>query len=151
MQGRNTLDEIARADPQYAPDAYLFVMEALAHTVHTAGERRHVTGRELLYGIRDLALDAWGMLARHVFESWGVHTTDDFGEIVFRMVEGGVLSKTDSDKRQDFRNVFTFDDAFGRARAPELDERGHIRRKSGPARLDGPAAWTSFFNDSGAN
>ncbi len=128
MKG-GALDELLNNDRRYDRAAYGFVMDALAFTVQQLDERRHVTGRELLFGIRDLALDCWGPMARHVLASWGVHTTDDFGEIVFNLVEAGLMSKTEDDTLDEFRGVYDFDKVFDKSALPELDEHGHIRRK----------------------
>ena len=77
-------------------------------------ELRHVTGREVLEGIRDLALGRFGFMAKTVFEEWGVMVTEDFGHIVFHLVTEGILSKTDSDRLSDFSRGFDFTDAFVR-------------------------------------
>jgi uncharacterized repeat protein (TIGR04138 family) len=117
------LAEIVRRDPRYAYEAYEFVYEALSHTQKllgrlppqgTAGEAaaHHVTGRQLLEGIRDLALRQFGLMARIVFRCWGIERTDDFGEIVFNLVEAGLMSKTEEDSRADFHNVFDLDAAL---------------------------------------
>src|SRR5215475_8504898 len=91
------LEKIRAKDPRYARDAYLFVREALDHTHKTIvkGSVRHVTGQELLAGIRDLALTQFGPMAMTVLEEWGVRACEDFGEIVFNMVEGELLAKTE--------------------------------------------------------
>lgn len=151
MQGDPRFEEMIKQDPRYSPEAYQFVMEALAFTVKQVGERRHVTGHELLFGIRDLAIDYWGLMARHVLESWGVRKTGDFGDIVFNMIRCGLLSKTDKDAKDDFRGVYEFGEAFDGARLPDLDEHGRIRRKAGPPRPQDPAAWINLFGDSGIN
>src|SRR6185436_20564505 len=72
----------------------------------------HVSGPELLDGLRDLALREFGLMARTVFKMWGIRRTDDFGEIVFNLVAAGLMSKTDEDTREDFRNVFDLDEAL---------------------------------------
>ncbi|MBI2901793.1 MAG: hypothetical protein HYY17_16530 [Planctomycetes bacterium] len=110
---RGIRDLVAR-DPRYPFEAYRFVFEALDHTVREIGERRHVTGRELLGGLRKLALDQFGGLARMVFDGWNVRGTGDFGEIVFNLVGVGLMGKTDRDSKDDFRDVYDFDDAFPR-------------------------------------
>ena len=72
----------------------------------------HVTGQELLDGIRWLAKREFGPMAKTVFESWGVSKTGDFGDIVFSLVEEGILGKNDRDSKEDFKDVYDFDDAF---------------------------------------
>lgn len=148
MQGSSAMDELMKREPRYSADAYGFVMDALAYTVKQIGERRHITGHELLYGIRDLALDSWGLMARKVLNSWGVRTTDDFGEIVFNMVSAGLLSKTEQDDKNDFKSVYGFVEAFDKSYSFELDEHGRVRRKVSQAP---PEPWTSLFGDTGLN
>ena len=95
-------------DPRYAREAYTFTREALDFTQkligkETRGRIRHVSGQELLDGIRQFALQQFGPMAATVFEEWGVRNCRDFGEIVFNMVEIGLLAKTDQDSRDDFQ------------------------------------------------
>lgn len=112
-----TLGLILTKDPRYQRDAYLFVKDALDYTQklvvkENKGELRHVSGQELLSGIRDYALTQFGPMTNMVFEEWGIKRCEDFGEIVFNMVEIGLLGKTDKDSREDFANGYDFDDAF---------------------------------------
>jgi uncharacterized repeat protein (TIGR04138 family) len=117
------LDQIVEKDPRYHRDAYLFVREALDHTQRLAAktvrgsakqESRHVSGQELLAGIRTCALDQFGPMAFMVLEEWGVHRCEDFGEIVFNLIEhgGGMFGKSERDSREDFKGVWDFDEAF---------------------------------------
>lgn len=104
-----------RAGP-YPFAAYEFVRLGLDHTCRTiAGEseRRHISGEELCLGLRDFALRQYGRLARTVLAKWHVHSTEDFGKIVFAMIEAKILAKTEEDSAEDFRGVFDFDEAFG--------------------------------------
>jgi uncharacterized repeat protein (TIGR04138 family) len=103
---------IREKDPRYPFEAYQFLYEALDHTIQKIGERRHVSGQELVEGIRGLATLRFGPLAKMVFDRWNIHQTEDFGEIVFNLVEAGLMSKTDTDTREDFQNGFNFDEAF---------------------------------------
>jgi uncharacterized repeat protein (TIGR04138 family) len=73
------------------------------------GDERHLTGQELCEAIRRYSLDQYGLMAKCVFNSWGVQSTSDFGEIVFNMIEIGRMKKTESDRREDFNDVFDFD------------------------------------------
>jgi len=111
----NPLQEAVAKDPRYKPEAYIFVHDALGHTWARLDERRHVTGRELLEGIKDLALKRYGRMAKAVLNSWGVKTTDDFGAIVFSLVDAGLLSKTPEDRVEDFHGVYDFDEVFVRS------------------------------------
>jgi uncharacterized repeat protein (TIGR04138 family) len=104
--------KLVRGDPRYGREAYIFIYEALDYAIQKLGEKRHLTGQELLDRIRELAIDKFGLLARNVFESWGVFKCEDFGEIVFNLVEAGLLSKTERDSREDFAGGYDFCDAF---------------------------------------
>lgn len=73
---------------------------------------RHVSGQQLCLGLRDFAIEQYGLLARTVLRSWGVTRCDDFGHIVFAMVDGGLMQKTDQDELEDFADVYDFNDAF---------------------------------------
>lgn len=99
-------------NPRYREEGYLFVLAALSHVIERLPETRHISGRELAEGVRDLALQQFGPMARTVLEHWGIERTADVGEIVFGLVECGVLIKQDEDTPADFADVFNFDDAF---------------------------------------
>ncbi len=118
------LVKIQAKDPRYHRDAYLFVREALDHTQKTVGKDsrgriRHVTGQELLAGIREFALRQFGPMAATVLEEWGVRRCEDFGEIVFNMVEVGWLAKTEKDSRADFQYGYEFNEAFRKPFLPK--------------------------------
>ena len=112
------VDQILAKDTRYHRDAYLFVREALDHTQKMIGKLpkknqvRHVSGQELLKGIRQYALLQFGPMTLTVLESWRITRCEDFGEIVFSMVETNLLAKTDKDSRDDFRSGYDFHDAF---------------------------------------
>jgi uncharacterized repeat protein (TIGR04138 family) len=119
------LAELCRRDPRYAYEAYEFLFAALAHTqkmlgrtTPPAGEEpgpsHHVRGPELLDGIRDLALAEYGLMARTVFHLWGIDKTDDWGEIVFNLIDAGLLSKTPQDRREDFHGIYDLDQVLVR-------------------------------------
>jgi uncharacterized repeat protein (TIGR04138 family) len=132
------LEEVVRGDPRYAYEAYEFVFAALAHTQKLLGripppesvaaspaegeKEYHVSGQQLCEGIRDLALREFGLLARTVFRLWGIHRTADFGEIVFNLIEAGLMSKTDRDSRGDFADVYDLDEALVRDYRIEVPE-----------------------------
>jgi uncharacterized repeat protein (TIGR04138 family) len=112
-----TVEAILARDPRYTRDAYGFVREALDFTQKLVGKEsrgaiRHVSGQELLVGVRQFALQQFGPMTVTVFEEWGINGCRDFGEIVFNMVESGLLAKTDQDSRDDFQNGYDFTDAF---------------------------------------
>lgn len=104
--------EIAEKDGRYSVECFLFVFEALTYAQAKFRKKRHVTGVELLEAIKDLALERYGPMSMTVFDHWGVKSTDDFGEIVFLLVEQGLLGKTSSDSREDFHEVYSFEDVF---------------------------------------
>ncbi|MEI6196303.1 MAG: Minf_1886 family protein [Verrucomicrobiota bacterium] len=111
------VEMILARDSRYARDAYAFVRESLDFTQKTIGKEnrgqvRHITGQELLDGIRQFALNQFGPMAVTVLEEWGVNNSRDFGEIVFNMVEIELLAKTEKDNRDDFNNGYDFTDAF---------------------------------------
>jgi uncharacterized repeat protein (TIGR04138 family) len=110
----SVMDRLRRRYPSYHETAYLFILSALQFTIERIGEPRHISGRELAEGCRDLALERWGLMARSVLEFWGIRSTRDLGEIVFALVDCGVLVKRDDDSLADFDSVFGFDDAFDR-------------------------------------
>ena len=103
---------VVEKDPRFPPEAYRFVFEALDFTVRSLGIRRHISGVELLEGIRDYSLKQFGGMTRTVFRMWGIEKTADFGDIVFNMVEEGLMGKTDTDRRKDFENIYDFAEAF---------------------------------------
>ena len=101
------VERIVAKDPRYHRDAYFFLREALTYTQKAFGkshktEVRHVSGRELLTGIREYATTQFGPMTLTVLDEWGIHATDDFGEMVFNMIEHSLLAKTDTDSRDDF-------------------------------------------------
>jgi uncharacterized repeat protein (TIGR04138 family) len=98
--------------PRYQEAAYLFVLAALNHVLERLTEPRHISGRELAEGVRDLALERFGPMARTVLEHWGIERTEDVGAIVFALVECNVLIKQEEDSPADFADVYDFDEAF---------------------------------------
>ena len=126
MQAPNfeeTLEKILQSDSRYRRHGYIFVREALDHTQKVLekngkDEVRHVTGQELLAGIRSYALQQYGPMALTVLNEWGVRTCADFGEIVFNMVESHLLAKTEKDSREDFKQGYDFEEAFRRPFLP---------------------------------
>jgi uncharacterized repeat protein (TIGR04138 family) len=118
------LDAIIVRDSRYHRDAYLFLREALDFTQQRAQQSRkkqprHVTGQELLQGIREYALQQFGPMAFMVLDEWRIHRCEDFGEIVFNLIDTGLLSKTESDTRQDFAGGYDFSEAFRQPYLPK--------------------------------
>ena len=106
------VERIVEKDPRYKVAAYAFVMLALNCTLSKLDKPRHVTGRELLDGIREFGLAQYGPMTKMVFGYWGVRATRDFGEIVFNLVENKLLGKTEEDRVEDFENVYDFEEEF---------------------------------------
>jgi len=114
-QQQQRLDKIIKEDPRFKRDAYLFVSEAVAYTMaklREEGVPRHITGQELLDGIREHALETFGPLTLDVLQDWGVGSCEDFGAIVFNMVEHSLLGASDEDSPEDFTGGYDFHEAF---------------------------------------
>jgi uncharacterized repeat protein (TIGR04138 family) len=108
-------DIISKKDARYKTAAYLFILHSLDYTIRKIGKRRHVSGRELSLGIRDFALEQFGPTAGMVLEHWGLRKTIDFGNIVYNLIEAGLMRKTETDRLEDFDNVFLFKEAFSKS------------------------------------
>ncbi len=108
------MDRILVREPRFKEPAYLFVLAALEFCQARLPERRHLSGRELCEGCRDLAIERYGVLARMVLEHWGVTRTADIGDIVFTLVDLGLLLTQQQDTRADFAGVYDFTHAFDR-------------------------------------
>jgi uncharacterized repeat protein (TIGR04138 family) len=129
---------ICKEDSRYDRRAYQFVRQGLDHTVKEikkadpkrAKNSLHVSGPELLEGLRAYALDQFGPMTRTVLESWGVKSCADFGDLVYNLIEYNVFSKTENDRREDFSEIYTFEEAFDRPFRPA--------RPRGASRTDAP-------------
>ena len=107
------VEEIYAKDRRYKPDAYEFLIEALNYTQNKLKRQSHVTGKELLECIRELIIKQYGVMAKTVLSYWGITSTADFGDIVFNMINEKLLSKTETDSIEDFKDIYNFDEAFG--------------------------------------
>ncbi len=96
------IDEILERDPRYRAEAYGFVLEALGVTIQRIGRSGHVTAAELMAGIRDHALEQYGSMAKTVCNLWGITRSSQFGDIVFNLIDAGLLAKRAEDRREDF-------------------------------------------------
>lgn len=131
-------EELCRAAGPYPREAFDFVREGLAHTVTACGADgpeapgggRHVSGQQLCLGLRDYAIVKYGLLAPAVLAHWNVARTDDFGRIVFAMVDAGMMSKTAQDSLDDFRAVYDFAEAFARDQVVSRLRQGAPVRRS---------------------
>jgi uncharacterized repeat protein (TIGR04138 family) len=106
------LDRLQERNPRFHAHSYAFVMAGLQSVIQSLDAPRHISGRELTEGLRELALGRYGLLARTVLEHWGIHETEDIGRVVFAMVEQGILVKEDEDGPEDFADLFDFEEAF---------------------------------------
>ena len=131
MAGQDGIEEritaVRRRDRRFARNAYEFILDALDHTMVTlgkdskTGEDRHVGGTELLEGIRDLASSQFGPMAALVFQRWGIRNPEDFGEIVFNLVDIGLLSRRAEDSRLDFSTDQDFSADFEQRHRERLE------------------------------
>jgi len=108
------LQHLRARNPRFHGKAYVFLLSALHTVLERQGEARHISGQELADGVRELALARYGLMARTVLEHWGIHSTDDLGEMVFAMVDCGVLIKREEDRMEDFRSLYDFEEVFER-------------------------------------
>ena len=106
------VEEICEQDPRYKADSYEFVLQALTFTQKKFRKEGHVSGKELLEGIREFALQQYGPMVKAVLDHWGITQTSDFGNIVFNMIEKQLLAKTQDDSCRDFKDVYDFREAF---------------------------------------
>jgi len=124
LNSRNKIKEIIKKDTRYSLQAYQFIFEALDYTTNMLGKNqhkttdvdRHVTGKQLMEGIKQYAIKQFGFMTLTVFEQWGINQDIDFGNIVFNLVESGLMGKTDKDSLDDFKNNYdmkkVFDEEF---------------------------------------
>lgn len=118
---------VRRRDRRFARQAYYFVLDALDYTMARlgrdvmTGEERHVDGRELLHHIQDFAAEQFGPMAPLVFERWGIRASDDFGEVVFNLIDAELLSRRPTDSRLDFADAFDFAETFAQRHRQVLD------------------------------
>jgi uncharacterized repeat protein (TIGR04138 family) len=134
------LAQIVRDDPRYPVEAYGFLRVGLdfsvkLYTKPDHGPGRHVSGRELLEGLRQCALKEFGPMAFTVLKTWGIHRTEDFGELVFNLVNRGLLGKTPEDKKEDFAAGYDFHEAFVQ---PFLPQAGRPEPQDAPCHSSQP-------------
>lgn len=118
------LDSIVAGDPRYQREAYVFLRDALDFTTKQQKKAkgttvRHVSGPELLEGVRQYALKEFGPMVITVFDNWGIHSTEDLGNMVFNLIGAGIFGKTEEDSIDDFKSVYDFQEAFVKPFAPE--------------------------------
>lgn len=126
------VDLLTSQDSRYDREAYIFLRDALDHTVKLGKKARetqvdrHVTGQQLLEGIRHYALKMYGPMVVTVFEYWGICNCQDFGEMVYGLIDVGVFGRRDTDSIDDFKGGYSFKEAFV---DPFLPERRPVHRR----------------------
>jgi uncharacterized repeat protein (TIGR04138 family) len=123
---QQALEQIVVIDPRYSIEAYQFVKEALDFTTKLLKKQaaknqapQHISGQELLEGIRIYTLRQYGPMGKTLLEYWGLRQCEDFGQIVFNLVNLGIFGKTESDSLEDFKRGYDFDEAFVKPFLPE--------------------------------
>ncbi|QEG20843.1 Minf_1886 family protein [Mariniblastus fucicola] len=121
------LHQLVARDRRYPIEAYFFVRDALSYAadsmelsnqyrheteVYESAEEHHLTGQQLCEAIREFALNQFGLMARIVLKNWGIVSTSCFGDIVYNMIEIGLMKKSDQDRRSHFNDVYEFEPAF---------------------------------------
>ena len=112
MNFEKTVEDIYSKDSRYKPDAYEFVAAALHFSQKKLKRQGHILGRELLEGLKEFAIEQFGPMAKAVLNHWGIHRTEDVGNIVFNLIEKKFFFRTETDSLDDFKNVYDFESAF---------------------------------------
>lgn len=128
---QHALQALQQQYPEYDSKVYGFTLMALQKVVEDIGEKRHLQAAELANGVVELAHDEFGPLASEVLQSWGLETTEDLGEVVFAMVETGIMGARKEDRQADFEELF------------DLHQRLQQEYEIGQA-LQGPDTSTAF-------
>lgn len=116
------IEKICLRDSRYKADAYEFLMQGLYFTQDKIKRKGHLTGEELLQGLREFAIKQYGPMAKNVFNYWGIYKTQDFGHIVFNMIDEKLLAKTETDALDDFKDVYDFDTVFANVLSDSLKD-----------------------------
>lgn len=123
VQFEQSVASILKRDRRFDPDAYFFLKDALDFTLKrvadSTGKSRHVSGPELLAGFRDYALEQYGPMAATLMNEWGLRKCRDVGDMVFHLIDEQVFGKQDSDKKEDFSEVFDFQEALTKPFLPK--------------------------------
>lgn len=104
--------KISEKDGRYSKESFLFILASLEYTLSKLTKRRHLTGQELSKGIAVYAREQYGYLAKTVLNNWGLYTTLDYGEVVYLLINGGLMNKTEDDKKEDFADAYDFNEEF---------------------------------------
>ena len=106
------ISQIAEEDGRFSREAFVFILAALEYTIAKLPERRHLSGMEFSRGVAVYAREQYGYLAKTVLNNWGITTTLNYGEMVYLLIEKGLMSKTEDDRKEDFCDVYDFDEEF---------------------------------------
>lgn len=112
------VEKITARDERYDVEAYAFLRDALDYTIKLRKKsskddaQRHVSGQELLEGVRQYAIKEFGPMVMTVFTYWGLRKCEDVGNIVFNLIEEGIFGKSDHDSLADFKEGYDFREAF---------------------------------------
>ena len=104
--------KISEKDGRYSKESFLFILASLEYILSKLTKRRHLTGQELSKGIAEYAREQYGYLAKTVLNNWGLYTTLDYGEVVYLLINGGLMNKTEDDKKEDFADAYDFNEEF---------------------------------------
>jgi uncharacterized repeat protein (TIGR04138 family) len=118
---QDQLEDLAQEDRRYPPDAYLLVFEGLEAALARLTARRHVTPAELVAGVRDAAVDQFGLMARAVLESWNMRSGGAVGDLVFNLIQRGLLEAGEDDTREKFENAYELNEGLGEAFLESLE------------------------------
>ena len=125
--------KIHSQDSRYEPEAYVFVQQALhftkEHIKKADSKDPHITGQELVEGIRRFALQEFGPMAITVFKTWGINKTEDIGEMVFNLIEAGLCNKKDEDKKEDFSKGYDFFESFASPFLPSSEKKNEMKKR----------------------
>jgi uncharacterized repeat protein (TIGR04138 family) len=133
------VEKIRESDARFSPAAYDFIRRCLDHSIQRLGRKdektpSHVKGKELLEGFRHLALQEFGPMAKTVLNEWGIQNCSQVGDIVFQLVQYGILGKSETDQPDDFQEIWTFTEAFESPFQPKI----MVLRRRSPQRKISP-------------
>ena len=115
--------QLLQTDLRYQLHAYQFVRDSLAYAQEVMPNDKsesksetenepHLTGQQLCEAIRLFAIDQFGYMSKTVLNNWGIKGTGDFGEIVYNLIDIGMMKKSETDEREHFADVYSFEKAF---------------------------------------
>ncbi|MCH2208586.1 MAG: hypothetical protein MK132_22330 [Lentisphaerales bacterium] len=132
-QIRKVVNDIVLKDRRFKEDAYYFLNEAVIFSAEyfskpEFGTNRHLSGPELLDGIREFTLSEFGPMSMTVLKRWGLHNTLDIGHVIFNLIDAGVLAASPQDRLGDFDSVYDFNDAFSKPFEPENENSEPLKK-----------------------